>query len=133
MTAKQAKAFGIDPPSPRKKKKEQEAVLRVRKDEIYRQMSEKHGLPAPVLEYPFAKSIGRNWCFDMLYDGWLAIEINGGNFSGGRHAQGAALRDEYEKINHAALLGYAVLIFLPEQIDDGSAFPFIKRVLEGEQ
>lgn len=120
---------------------------------LFEKLCESHGLPTPEPEYIFAPWEGgnpdclhgsgkytcgdcaaerRRWKFDWLFDGWLAVEKQGGNFTGGRHADPAALRDEYEKLNHAVLYGYCVLFFLPEQFDTGEAFTFIHRVLHAE-
>lgn len=91
---------------------------------------EAHGLPKPVDEHPFHPT--RKWRFDWLFDGWLALEVNGGNFAGGRHVKPADLLSEYEKINEAQIMGYVVLIVTPEQVNDGSAFALVRRALESQ-
>lgn len=75
------------------------------------------GLPEPVTEYKFAHTIGRKWRFDFAFEKeMVAVEIQGGLFSGGRHTNGAALLKEYEKLNHAAMLGWRVMFFQPKAI-----------------
>jgi hypothetical protein len=88
---------------------------------------EAYGLPEPVPEYTFAAP--RKWRFDWLFDGWLAVEIQGGLFTQGRHVRGAALKREYQKLNEAAILGFTVLLTTPDEVKDGSLFPLIKRAL----
>ncbi len=86
-----------------------------------------HGLPVPEPEFRFAPP--RRWRFDYLWCGWLALEVQGGLWTGGRHVRGAALLKEHEKLNEAAIRGYAVLFCTPAQIEDGSIFPAIRRAL----
>lgn len=78
----------------------------------------------------------RKWRFDFAVTDplsakkWFAIEIEGGAFSRGRHTRGVGFIKDCEKYNHAALLGWRVLRFVPSQVLDGTAIAFIKRVLE---
>lgn len=106
----------------------------VNKARLFETLCEAHGLPIPIDEYPFAKP-ERDFRFDWLFDGWLAIEIQGGNWKGGRHTRPAELVNEYAKVNLAVCLGYSVLLCTPEQIESGEIFPVIKRALacEGDQ
>ena len=62
-------------------------------------------------------------------DSPLLIEIDGGAFVSGRHGRGAGIRADLEKLNKATELGYRVLRFLPENIEDGSALAQIERCL----
>jgi hypothetical protein len=86
------------------------------------------GLPEPVPEYRFAPP--RRWRFDWLFDGWLAVEIQGGLFTRGRHVRGAALKREYRKLNEAAIAGFTVLLVTPDDVKDGGAFALVSRCLE---
>jgi hypothetical protein len=121
-------------------------------DPVFDALCVAHGLPEPVTEYIFAKWKGgkpdcshrgrtyackcgatrRRWRFDYLFDGWLAVEKQGGLFSKGRHVRGKALLAEYEKLNEAAILGYTVLFLTPKQFEAGEAFAIIKRALSSE-
>jgi very-short-patch-repair endonuclease len=85
-------------------------------------------------EYQFAPP--RRWKFDfMVYDDCpkmrLGIEIEGGAWikCGGAHNRGQGFIDDMEKYNHAALMGYLVLRFTPQQVLNGEAIAFIQRVL----
>ena len=71
----------------------------------------------------------RRWRFDFLVDNF-GIEIVGGLWmkrSG--HSQGRAQLDDMEKFNHAALLGYRVLQFSPDQVKSGEAIGFIEKCI----
>lgn len=75
-------------------------------------------LPEPYTQFHFAKP--RRWRFDYAWPGRsLAVEIEGGLFAnggaGGRHNRGAGMRDDMEKYNAAAMLGWKVLRYMPEQ------------------
>ena len=88
------------------------------------------GLPEPVCEYAFAPP--RRWRFDYAFiEQKVAVEVDGGLFSGGRHARGAGIRKDYEKRNNAAILGWRMLHFLPEQVESGEAIDAIERTLRG--
>jgi len=66
-------------------------------------------------EYRFAGP--RRWRFDMAHpDHRIAIEINGGIWTGGRHARGSGLVKEYEKMRAAAVLGWRVLPITPQEL-----------------
>lgn len=133
LSRKEAKAAGIEHLFPKKQGGRGSSIKgRSALAALFLKLAVEHGLPEPVHEYEFAKDIGRKWRFDWLFAGWLALEIQGGIYSGGGHVRGKHLEGEYEKLNHACLYGYSVLFCTPQQVEDGSIFPFIKRVLEGE-
>ena len=76
----------------------------------------------------------RKWRFDFAV--WsekssFAVEIEGGAWIQGRHNRGKGFIADLEKYNHAALLGWRVLRFTPQQVLKGEAIAFIRRVLEG--
>jgi hypothetical protein len=87
-----------------------------------------HGLPEPTPEFRFAPP--RRWRLDYAWvDDFVGLEIQGGVFTRGRHTQGAALRDEYEKLNALAVRGWRMLFALPEQVDSGAIFETIRKAL----
>ena len=86
------------------------------------------------LEYKFHPE--RKWRFDFFIEchSWsfarpVALEINGGNWAGGRHVRPAALIKEYEKLNEATLLGWRVLLVTPEDVTSGRALELVGRAL----
>lgn len=101
-------------------------------NKLFDAMCEANGLPLPDHEVEFALELGRKWRFDHLFDGWLALEVQGGNWINGRHTRAGNLKDEYEKLNTAVLLGYATIFCTPEDVTSGEAFALVKRVLNAE-
>lgn len=73
------------------------------------------GLPQPVFEFCFYE--GRKWRFDISFpDHKVAVEVQGGIFSGGAHVRGPALLKEYEKANYAAASGWLLLHTIPRDV-----------------
>jgi hypothetical protein len=64
-----------------------------------------------VKEHYFAKeAIGRNWRMDFAWPGpMIAVEFEGGTYTGGRHTRGAGFEKDLEKYNTALILGWRVL------------------------
>lgn len=73
---------------------------------------------------------GRRWRFDFAWpDRMVAVECEGGTWSGGRHTTGAGFEKDTEKYTEAALRGWVVLRFTQRQIHDGAALEAIERAL----
>jgi very-short-patch-repair endonuclease len=71
------------------------------------------------VEYEYRFHPTRKWRFDAAFpERMIAVEIDGGAFIGGRHTRGAGFKRDCEKLNAAALMGWRVFRFLPEQIGD---------------
>lgn len=60
----------------------------------------------------------------------LAVEVEGGVYSGGRHTRGAGFTKDCEKYNEAILFGWRVLRFTGEQVNDGTAIRMIQRAFK---
>jgi hypothetical protein len=74
------------------------------------------GIPEPIPEYKFHPL--RKWRGDYVWPiHKLLVEIDGGAWSGGRHTRGAGFIKDMEKLNAAALLGYSILRYTPQQLD----------------
>jgi very-short-patch-repair endonuclease len=86
-------------------------------------------LPAPEREYKFAPD--RKWRFDFAWPArMLAVEVEGGVYSGGRHTRGSGFVKDVEKYNAAAMLGWRVLRFVTEQVRDGTAIAGLREALK---
>ena len=86
------------------------------------------GLPLPVTELRFA--LPRRWRFDYAWiEQRVALEVDGGTFSGGRHVTGAGYGRDLEKLNEATARGWRVLRVTPAMVDDGTALGLLERVL----
>ncbi len=100
---------------------------------LFEQLCEAHGLPVPVAEYVFAPP--RRWRFDWLFEGWLALEIEGVGPAGseGRHQRIAGWLKDMEKYREAVILGFAIIRVTTREVDDGSAFEIIHRALASRE
>jgi very-short-patch-repair endonuclease len=64
----------------------------------------------------------RRWRFDFWFPARsLAVEIEGGTWSGGRHTRGKGYESDLEKYNTAQLMGYTVLRYTSTHVNDWSA------------
>lgn len=77
----------------------------------------RHGIPEPERELRFHPE--RRWRFDFAWrDKHVALETEGGTFSGGRHTRAIGFHRDAEKYNAAALLGWLVLRLDTEMVKD---------------
>lgn len=106
------------------------------------------GLPHPRLEYRFAREVVgekpglrdrlqaaglKDWRFDFAWpDKKLAVEVEGGSWTGGRHTRGKGFSDDCQKYAEAVLLGWKVLRFTSDQIDSGYAGGAIERFFKNK-
>lgn len=73
--------------------------------------------PRPVREYRFHPT--RRWLMDFAWPRQrVAVEIEGGTYSNGRHTRGSGFADDCTKYNAAALLGWTVLRFPGTALND---------------
>lgn len=86
------------------------------------------GLPEPMREHRFHPV--RKWRFDFAWpDRMLAVEIEGGAFSGGRHTRGVGFQSDCEKYNAAVLSGWRVFRFTSQQVMNGAAVAIAQQAL----
>ncbi len=75
--------------------------------------------PCPILEHRFAAP--RLWRFDFAWpDQMLALEYEGGAYTGGRHTRGSGFTKDAEKYNAAAARGWAVIRVTREMVTNGA-------------
>lgn len=78
------------------------------------------GLPEPVPEYRFHPR--RKWRADYAWPlQRVIVEVEGGIWTQGRHTRGAGFLADMAKYNAAALLGFHVLRYTPQQLGDAVA------------
>jgi hypothetical protein len=112
-------------PTPAQRLRALKAELR---GQSFQSWLKRHGLPPAIAEYRFAPP--RRWRFDWCWPGFgIALENQGGIFSGGRHTRGAALLKEHEKLNAAAMHGFRVLYATPQTIQAPAMLATLKEVL----
>jgi len=84
----------------------------------------KHDIPIPALEYKFCST--RQWKIDIVWiKEKLAVEIEGGIWTGGRHINPSGFLKDVEKYNQLDIEGYDLLRFTPDQIESLEAFESI--------
>lgn len=114
----QAKQLGISDEKPIGKQKKP-------KPEPFRW--ERFRVPAAVPEYRFHP--GRDWRFDFAWPDWMiAVEIEGGVWTKGRHTRGKGFLKDMEKYNAAAHLGWRVFRFTPAELASGWAVGYMMGV-----
>lgn len=86
------------------------------------------GLPEPETEYRFDPS--RRWRFDLAWPAErVAVEIEGGIWSGGRHVTGSGFINDLMKYNAATIAEWMVIRVTTGMVQDGSALGFVERAL----
>ena len=74
----------------------------------------------------------RKWRFDLAHPGvGLAVEVEGGIWSGGRHSRGAGFSSDCEKYAEALIAGWWVLRVTTDQVRNGQALSWIERAMAG--
>jgi len=72
----------------------------------------------------------RKWRFDIAFPHrFIAIEVEGGVYTGGRHVTPKGFTDDCEKYAVATLLGWRVLRVTGEQIKSGQALKWAEELL----
>ena len=88
-----------------------------------------NNLPEPEREHRFHPK--RKWLFDFAWpEEKLALEVEGGVWTNGRHSRGSGFTADCEKYNEAALLGWTVIRVTDEHIDNGAAIDWLRRALK---
>lgn len=71
---------------------------------------------------------GRRWRFDFTVDrAWLAIEVQGGIWTGGGHSRGSGQLRDAEKAAHAAIAGWRLMPVTGNHIKSGEAIRWIQQ------
>ena len=84
------------------------------------------GIEKPATEYHFHKT--RRWRFDFCFvKSKLALEVEGGVWTNGRHVRGSGFIKDMEKYNEATILGYHLLRVTPDEMLNGMAVFLIER------
>lgn len=131
FTPEELRKLGVEPGKPNKSlaQRKAERASRDHEERLFDAMCLAHHLPLPEREFRFATSIGRDWRFDYLWDGWLALEVEGGHWTGGAHTRGKHFESDMEKYNEAWFLGFAVLRCTVAQKQSGAACALVARAL----
>jgi very-short-patch-repair endonuclease len=83
-------------------------------------------LPTPQREYRFHET--RRWRFDFAWpDKKVAVEVQGGVYTGGAHVRGPQYTKDREKMNTAQLDGWIVLEVTTTHINNHDAIGWIEK------
>lgn len=84
----------------------------------------------PEREFRFHDT--RRWRFDFAFpERKLAVEVEGGTYTNGRHTRGSGYEKDLEKYNEAVKLGWKVLRFSTGMVNKGEAIKQVLEVIEG--
>lgn len=73
---------------------------------------------------------GRRWRFDFAFRAaLLAVEVQGGIWTAGRHTTGAGMTAECEKVAHASMAGWRVMPVTGDQVASGQALQWIQAAV----
>jgi hypothetical protein len=96
---------------------------------IFEALLQAEGLPIPESEYRFHPD--RKWRFDFAWPAQhLALEVEGGVWSKGRHTRPKGFLGDMEKYNAAAVLGWRVLRCTPDTLTTAQTVLIIRKCFE---
>ena len=85
-------------------------------------------LPIPVPEFQFHPK--RKWKFDYAWEDYkIALEVEGGIFSGGRHTRPKGFIGDMEKYNSAAVLGWRIIRVQPKELETKKTIDLLREIL----
>lgn len=87
------------------------------------------GLPEPVEEHRFHPV--RRWRFDYAWPNKkVALEVEGGTWSGGRHTRGSGFEGDCLKYSEAAIMGWKVIRCTTKMMRECIYLDLVKRALD---
>lgn len=96
-----------------------------------------NGLPVPVTEHKFAAHMQppRQWRFDFAWvnvdePGGVALEVEGGIYTNGRHVRGKGYEGDMAKYSTAAAMGWKVIRVSPRALCTDATVELIKQAME---
>lgn len=90
------------------------------------------GLPAPVREHRFHAV--RRWRFDYAWPlERVALEVEGGVWTGGRHTRGAGFVADIEKYNCATVEGWRVVRVVPSKLCASTTLGMLEQLLHRKE
>lgn len=136
-----AERFGDDNGTPTDVEKLQRAIKKAARQKLveqhrreFRVWCRANGLPNPTHEHEFAKqSHRRRWAFDWSWadvdGGGVALEIEGGVHSNGRHVRPSGYLGDVEKYNAASQLGWRLIRVTPATLFANATLELLRAAL----
>lgn len=127
---------GLDLPKTRQQVKRsgpaQPSPLEIRASSVLEVFCAATGWEKPEAEVRFWP--GRRHKFDFAWPGRkIAVEVEGGTYSNGRHTRGKGYEGDCEKYNEAARLGWQVYRFTGGMVKDGRMLETMMKVAGATQ
>jgi very-short-patch-repair endonuclease len=118
-------------PTPTLYQRLQASARRIHWEETFLFQIRAEGLPAPAVQLPFHSS--RKWRLDFAWiDYKIAVEVDGGTKSRGRHVRHEGFEGDCFKRNEATARGWRIFNFTSDMVKSGHALGFMKGVLRAE-
>lgn len=74
---------------------------------------------------------GRKWRFDFVFPPHkLALEVEGGAWTNGRHTRGSGFIKDMEKYNRAAVMGWRILRCVPDDLCMQETVDMVKEAMK---
>ena len=103
-------------------------VPRIDVHRVFLARLEQLGYPAPVREHRFHDE--RLWRFDYAWpEERLALEVEGGVWTRGRHTRGGGFLEDLAKYNEAAVMGWRLIRVTPAQLPTDYCIGLLDQVL----
>lgn len=97
---------------------------------LFRALCKQQGVPEPQREFKFARP-DREWRFDFAWpDRGIALEVEGGIYTRGRHVRPKGFLKDMEKYNSAAARGWLVFRCTPQTLDTLTTVEMVKLAYE---
>lgn len=116
-------------PEPERQPKADRARDRV---EVFLRALEVRRMPLPEREWKFEAK--RRWRFDYAWPNQMvALEVEGGVWTGGRHTRGAGFVGDMEKYNAATVAGWRVVRVVPGKLCASATVGMLESLLQSEK
>lgn len=97
-------------------------------EKVFRALLRRECIAQPIAEFRFAAP--RRWKFDYAWpDYGVALEVEGGVWTRGRHTRGAGFLKDCEKYNAAAIRGWLVLRTVPSMLSTLETMVMLRSVI----
>jgi very-short-patch-repair endonuclease len=117
-----------EPLTPEQVKRAVAKAKRERLENKFEVQMKARGLGGYVRQHKFHPT--RKWAFDFAFpEEKLAVEIEGGKWIRGRHQRPTGFQSDIEKYNEATRLGWRVLRFTGDDLNDCKAIDTVCEVL----
>lgn len=106
-------------------------MTRQTKIDIFSELLRSLNLPVPVPEYIFHEK--RRWRMDYAWPNQkVALEVEGGIWTNGRHTRGKGFLNDMEKYNTATVMGWRILRTTPNNLLTAETAKMLKQILTNQ-